>query len=98
MKNKRKKELMVAAMCIAIFISCSFFRTAAIEDDLLSLNIEALTNEDTGTFKYPTAHAYKMTCNADLDGRKKCKVKYWDCQGSGYGCNPTKCPDHNHEL
>lgn len=100
MDSMKHKRTMVAmcAVCIATAAVCSFYQTTVNEGDLLSANIEAFTEENTGVFKFPTAHAYKMTCNAEISKRKTCKVEYWDCQGSGYGCNPSKCPDHNHEL
>ncbi len=73
MKHKRKKRAMVA-ICVAMVILGGSFRitkTTATGNELFSANIEALTSEETGTFKYPTAHAYKMTCNADMGNRKK---------------------------
>ena len=69
------------------------------QERLILKNIEALTSGETpggggSSYEYPNAYPYSKRCNVETSTRRRCKVTVITCQGSGHGCNSSKCSTH----
>ena len=105
-----KRKLFLGLAGLAIMAAVAVVTVSTINantpelSDLMSQNIEALTQDETGVGGGSADHnleryAVSGTCNVPLNdkGTRKCKVTIISCQGRGYGCTPQRCPLHNHD-